>query len=147
MKAISLIQPYATLIMLGYKSYETRSWTTKHRGPLAIAASAGKPKWAREVAEKDPIVSALLAKHSLTFDTLPRGGIVGTCQVGEMNPTDGFSELSDTERACGDYGPRRWAWTLYDVRPLPRLVGCKGALSIWQVPDAIAALVEHALAA
>jgi hypothetical protein len=44
MKAISLIQPYATLIMLGLKTNETRSWDTKYDGPLVIHASAGKPK-------------------------------------------------------------------------------------------------------
>jgi hypothetical protein len=41
-KAITLQQPWASLIALGAKSVETRSWSTAYRGPLAI--HAGK-KW------------------------------------------------------------------------------------------------------
>ena len=137
MKAISLIQPYATLILLGYKTYETRSWRTTHRGLLAIHASAGKPALAREVCAANPIISAILAKHGLTFDTLPRGAVLGTCQVGEMHPTAGMSELSITELNCGDYTAGRWAWTLYQVKPFSKPVLCRGALSLWEVPSEV----------
>ncbi len=33
MKCISLIQPWATLIIHGAKRFETRSWRTPYRGP------------------------------------------------------------------------------------------------------------------
>lgn len=36
MKAITLYQPWATLVALGKKKIETRSWKTDYRGPLAI---------------------------------------------------------------------------------------------------------------
>lgn len=39
MKVVSLMQPWATLIALGEKSIETRSWATKYRGEIAIHAS------------------------------------------------------------------------------------------------------------
>ena len=39
MKAITLHQPWASLIALGVKTIETRSWATKHRGPIAIHAA------------------------------------------------------------------------------------------------------------
>lgn len=38
MKALTLIQPWASLITEGIKTIETRSWSTKYRGPLAIHA-------------------------------------------------------------------------------------------------------------
>jgi hypothetical protein len=38
MKALSLWQPWATLVSIGAKRIETRSWPTKYRGPLAIHA-------------------------------------------------------------------------------------------------------------
>src|SRR3972149_12240119 len=41
MKAISLWQPWASLIAVGAKKYETRSWDTPYRGPLVICASKG----------------------------------------------------------------------------------------------------------
>lgn len=39
MKALTLWQPWASLVALGVKTIETRSWSTSHRGPLAIHAS------------------------------------------------------------------------------------------------------------
>lgn len=43
MKAITVWQPCASLIARGVKWTETRSWSTKYRGPLAVAAAARKP--------------------------------------------------------------------------------------------------------
>lgn len=40
MKAITIWQPWASLIACGVKQYETRSWPTKYRGPIAIHAAA-----------------------------------------------------------------------------------------------------------
>ena len=39
MKAISIHQPWASLIALGEKHYETRNWKPQHRGPIIIHAS------------------------------------------------------------------------------------------------------------
>ena len=44
MKALTLWEPWATLIALGVKRYETRSWGTKYRGPLAIHAAKRRPE-------------------------------------------------------------------------------------------------------
>lgn len=38
MKALTIYQPWATLIAIGAKHIETRSWSTKYRGPLAVHA-------------------------------------------------------------------------------------------------------------
>lgn len=43
MKALTLWQPWASLIALGVKTIETRSWSTSYRGPLAIHAAAKRP--------------------------------------------------------------------------------------------------------
>ncbi len=43
MKAITIHQPWASLIVVGAKRFETRSWETKYRGPIAIHAS--KQEW------------------------------------------------------------------------------------------------------
>jgi len=39
MKAITLYQPWASLLAIGPKKHETRSWKTKHRGWIAIHAA------------------------------------------------------------------------------------------------------------
>lgn len=38
-KAITIWQPWASLLACGAKKYETRSWATKYRGPIAIHAA------------------------------------------------------------------------------------------------------------
>ena len=41
MKVLTIKQPWATLIMEGYKRFEFRSWQTKYRGDLLIHAGKG----------------------------------------------------------------------------------------------------------
>jgi hypothetical protein len=136
MKAISLHQPWATLILLGAKTFETRSWQTSHRGTLAIHAAKHKSAEFRQLCVTDPEISAVLAKHGLTYDTLPFGAILGTAQVGEMVQTEHMPSLSFTELACGDYTPGRYAWQLYRVESLVRPVLCRGFQQLWTVaPD------------
>ncbi|MCA8829410.1 ASCH domain-containing protein [Hymenobacter sp. BT728] len=153
MKALSLLQPYATLIMLGYKQYETRSWNTRHRGYLGIHASLGKPEWARDVCENNKYIQEALQRHGLTFDTLPRGVLLGTCELvdtlaivgcgsaaglqrvgsGEYQvPAFGLSEM---EVAAGDYADKRFAWKLEQIAAVAQPVPCTGALSLWRIPE------------
>jgi len=150
MKAISLIQPYATLIMLGYKKLETRSWQTSHRGNLAIHASAGKPGWAREVCQRDPYIRAILADHGMSFDgpAMTRGAILGTVSVSAIHPINErlIANLAPLEIACGDYSmPGRFAWELFGAVPLAESIACRGALSVWEVPtDVVQKIYPHA---
>ena len=44
MKAITIKQPYATLIAEGLKEYEFRTWKTKYRGDILIHAGKGVDK-------------------------------------------------------------------------------------------------------
>lgn len=39
MKALTIWQPWASLLVSGQKKYETRSWATDYRGPIAIHAA------------------------------------------------------------------------------------------------------------
>lgn len=49
MKALTLTQPWASLVAIGAKKIETRSWRTAYRGPLAIHAAKGFPKDAKRL--------------------------------------------------------------------------------------------------
>lgn len=54
MRAITLMQPWASLIALGAKRYETRSWKTHYRGPLAIHSSRDFSKASRALCHCEP---------------------------------------------------------------------------------------------
>jgi hypothetical protein len=79
MKALSIHQPWAWAIAKGLKDIENRTWRTHYRGPLLIHATGDKPE------QSD---CALVARQCRRrgepvpdFDQLPRGGIVGVCEL------------------------------------------------------------------
>ncbi len=124
MKALTLTQPWATLVALGYKRVETRSWKTQYRGPLAIHAAKGYPASARRFAE-----------HFGGLARTPRGAIVCTIDLVDCQLTEEAAlRISDLELHLGDYTPGRWAW-LFDsasLRLLPDPIPAKGALGLWE---------------
>ena len=136
MKALTIQQPWATLVAIGAKRIETRSWRTSYRGPLAIHAAKGFPKSARELCRDNPFHAALYsagwASKSYSGE-LPLGVVLATCRLVACTLTSlAFEEqLSTAERAFGDYSPGRYAWVLEDVKPImPR--SAKGSLGLWE---------------
>lgn len=59
MKALTLYEPWASLVALGAKKIETRSWPTKYRGPLAIRAAKSYEAWHMNLSWEEPFYSAL----------------------------------------------------------------------------------------
>lgn len=144
MKAITLTQPWATLVAIGAKRIETRGWSTSYRGPLAIHAGkglgpVGGKKGLMSLCRSEPFRSVLLAAGILGTPALPLGAIVATCELVAVVETAWFTThdywpaypLTDQERAFGDYTPGRFAWLLADVKPLPDPIPAKGALGLW----------------
>jgi hypothetical protein len=142
MKCLSLIQPWATLIILGAKRIETRSWHTSYRGPLLIHASQCKSFDA--LVEQEPFKSAIIegygVNHLKTVLPLPRGYILGAVNLDDCQPverlavTERFME-NPNEQAFGDYSPGRFAWLLSNPQPLVSPIPYKGKLGIFEVPD------------
>jgi hypothetical protein len=77
LKVLVIRQPWAWLIVHGFKDIENRSWKTRYRGTLLIQASANLP--ARRMLEEDCLFArALGAELPEEFDT---GGIIGIVQL------------------------------------------------------------------
>ena len=144
MKALTLTQPWATLVAIGAKRIETRSWQTKYRGPLAIHAAKGFPKWAREFTSDPVCFEARVKGHArYPVNPYPLGCVLATCTLANVLPVEvvdntgnvfnvSLEPLSDQERAFGDYSLGRFAWILEDVRILPEPIPAKGARSLWE---------------
>lgn len=78
MKAITIKQPWATLIALREKQFETRSWQTKHRGKIAIHAG----KTIDKEACKNENIATALNKHGIVLTTdLPTGSIIAIANL------------------------------------------------------------------
>lgn len=138
MRAITVGQPWASLLALSQgRHIETRSHGTGHRGPLAIHAAAAMPPAAIEFAAAlhDADVLAPLPQH------LPRGAVIAVAQLVDCRP---LAELAAPLEAwdLGGYPADRHAWVLADVRGLPRPVPCRGQAGLWQLPSAVAAMVQ-----
>ena len=156
MKAISLTQPWAHLVMLGAKQWETRSWSTAYRGQIAIHASKNYPGFAKGMEQEPFYKEALgLVGGPYTYPSLSCGRIIALATIVDCQRTERFREKAFTARdidrpnyieiprsefAFGDFGKDRYAFKLENVIRIPQ-IECKGALGIWNVPDLIAAQI------
>jgi hypothetical protein len=75
MRAISIRQPYAWLVVTGKKDIENRPWNTHHRGPLAIHAGL------KRLPENDLEEIARAYRMRIPEQELRRGGIIGVVDV------------------------------------------------------------------
>lgn len=130
MKALTLTQPWATLVAIGAKTIETRSWLTNYTGPLAIHAAKGYPKSARLIAGETAFARAL-APFGFYGHNLPTGVIVATCELINVLGV-GSLTVGEPEKSFGDYTPGRYGWLLANIQPLAEPKPAKGALGLWE---------------
>ena len=131
MKAISLWQPWASAIALGHKRIETRGWSTRYRGPLAIHATK---RWATEERDMARMFETRYGMEGLSDP--PRGCVVAVADLVSVRPTDHLMEtIGETEEMLGNYGPGRFGFMLEDVRKLDDPVPWRGMQGFFEVPD------------
>lgn len=128
MRALSIRQPWAWLIVSGYKTLENRGWTTTYKGPLLIHASKSmtKDEFRSAVDFAQQIGGVELARRMGAPADHQFGGIVGECVLA------GWVHESDDPWFVGPYALR-----LEGARPVP-FVPWRGALNFFDVPrDAV----------
>jgi hypothetical protein len=142
MKALSLLQPWASLVAFGEKQFETRSWNTAYRGPLLIHASGRFPKDAIMLCYEEPFCGSLQLNDVNRIIDLPRGRIIAVCDLVDTFRTDEIRDtIGEEERAFGNYEPGRFAFKLDNVRAISP-VSAKGCLGLWDVEPAVLATVD-----
>ena len=161
MKALTIWQPWASLLACGAKQYETRSWATKYRGPIAI--HAGKKFGEMDFGYKDGKNTILDALRDCgnTQHPLPLGAVIATAElvncwyivhnpgtdidVAKHIPIGAESMARDkhapdfgdyfvpTEREMflGDWTPGRYAWEFANVKMLNEPIPAKGMQGLW----------------
>jgi activating signal cointegrator 1 len=152
LKAITLWQPWATLIALGYKKYETRHWATNYRGELAIHAA------------KRPVIQDELAK--IAFDSIghleysllqnleyPYGSIIAICDLqdclamidvhipGRLSTIE-ISSVSTLEKSVGLWRAGRYAWELNNIKATePQQY--RGSQGLWNLDESLVLKVSE----
>jgi len=136
MKALSIRQPWASLIVLGIKDIENRTWATRERGTILVHASKGMTRaehedaidFAVDAIRMDPrhagkTETTTLRALGFAFDDLPRGGIIGQVDIVDC------VRASNSPWYMGAVG-----FVLRDAKPLP-FRPLKGALGFFNVPE------------
>lgn len=126
MKVLSIREPFATLISLGIKKVETRSWKTNYRGELYIHACGVKLE--KRITLNDYIMSLIIDK------TMMFGNIICKCKLVDcVYMTEEYiNSIKDTpEYKLGHYEVGRYAWILEDVEIITP-ISTKGKLGIWR---------------
>lgn len=119
MKALSIRQPWAWLIIHGGKDFENRSWHTKYRGRFLVHAAKGMTN--------NEFTTALLycLARGLPMpdrSDMQRGGIIGSVELVDS------VDHSDSPWYMGQKG-----FLLRDPKPLP-FMPLKGQLQFFDVP-------------
>jgi hypothetical protein len=157
MKGITLTQPWATLVAIGAKRIETRSWSTHYRGELAIHAAKGWPRECQALPHTEPfqttLVNAGLPGPHSRYDgkQMPRGYIVAVARLAAIESTENLLAIAAAvggllphELDFGNYAPGRYGWLLADVERLVEPIEYRGALGLWTVPDELSQQLQHA---
>lgn len=145
LRAISLYQPWASLIAHGLKQYETRSWPTNFRGELAIQAGRHWTDEEREAARRlrQHLPQAVQAD---LVDPQLRGCVLCLVELLDCEPTDVVrGRVSAEQRERGDYTLGRYALRVGSVQRLVQPVPVRGRMRIWTLPADEEAAVRAAL--
>lgn len=123
MYALTVRQPFASLIVLGIKPVENRTWSTVHRGRIAIHAGLA-------IFQDDVDYCEERLGYKLDLDELVYGAVLGVVEL---------SGIHDQHRSKW-YAPGQRAWCLGApriIKPVP----CRGMQRLWTLPAGIEARV------
>jgi hypothetical protein len=135
MKAITIHPLWAWAIVHGPKRVENRTWATRHRGRLAIHASA-QSTTARE---SDAVARALLERLGVkdipADEDLVRGAVIGVVTLVDCWRLDDDRRRLFDEPPLGEdpFAEGPVCWLLADVEPLDEPVPCRGRQQVWEV--------------
>ena len=132
LKCLSVRQPWAWLLVNGFKDIENRSWKTRYRGPLLIHASKvpnlTNLTWCRDPENLYAKVHGYQAKVPALAD-IPLGAIVGRVTLVDCN-------MKYTSKW---YTPGSWGWHVTDAQVFPTPIPYQGRQGLFNVPKTLLA--------
>jgi hypothetical protein len=147
MKALTLWQPWASLVTLGEKQVETRSWSTSYRGELAIHAAAKlPPKWLgasrHEKLFRDELADVFNVRRDRdersgphvddAIQAIPYGAILCIVKLVAIEETALVrATLGQRELLFGNYEDGRYAWFTELVEVFNDPIAAKGNRRLW----------------
>lgn len=138
-RTLTMTDPWGTLVVLGAKTIETRSWPTSHRGPLAIHIAKTLPPEAAAYCDDPPFRQALeIGGYHRQPDAgqnpwgLPLGHIVAVVWLDEVQKITPAFQVKEPERRFGLFTTGRYAWIFSQVYRLATPIPVRGSLGVWE---------------
>ena len=122
-KALTIREPWASLIVNGYKEYEFRNWKTNYRGKILIHAGIGSDK---EYLDR-------FKEYDLEYG---KGEIIGEAELIDcIKVSDEFQKVLNNKNRLV-YGSnnydQKYAWKLINIKKYDKRIPVKGKLSLWE---------------
>lgn len=121
MKVLTIKEPWASLIINGYKKYEFRSWKTNYRGKILIHAGLST----------DNFIMDNISKYNIKLNN---GYIVGEIEIVDCilvdNEFDSYLRNIDNT-IYGNNHIGLYAWKLDNIKIYENPIMTKGKLGLW----------------
>jgi hypothetical protein len=125
--ALSIHRPWTTLIMLGIKTIENRTWRTNRRGPILIH---GAKPWAPAATDATNRILSF-GGDELTNPGEHPTGLLGVATLARICDRTTRGESCD----CGPWAtPGQQHWHLTDARRFDEPIPCPGRQQLWTPP-------------
>lgn len=137
MRVLTLQQPWASLVIIGAKKWETRGWKPSvamlhilREDGLLIHASQKFDRQHQNLLTYPPF-----KQYFPDWEALPLGAILGYVNMGRVITTSQWVEENPNfpdEQAFGNYSSGRWAWQFTKAVQWEFPIQAKGSLSLWE---------------
>ncbi len=132
MRALSIIQPWTSLIAVGIKDIENRTWRTSFRGEFLLHASAKRlaAGWDALTDEQRKAADRLIKPFGTVNDVklLPVSAVIGKARLADC--------VQNHPSVWAEKGV--WNWVLEDVVLFDKpILNVKGKLGFWEFDDSL----------
>ena len=124
MKVLTIREPWASLIINGYKKYEFRSWKTNYRGKILIHTS-------------QKIEKEMLSRFKDYNLNCIGGTIIGEaeltdCILVDENFNQNLRKIDNVVYGRSNH-VEKYAWKLENVKKYDEPIPMKGKLGLWNI--------------
>ena len=138
MKAVTISQPYASIIASGEKWIENRTWPTSYRGAIAIHAGKGTQYLDKDELKEYPSGCVIAVGKLVACIDLTKIECMGHLPEYQDERIPGTKNITWAKALEHEHCEGPWCWILEDVRAVEH-VPVRGAQGLWEYEKALLA--------
>lgn len=136
MKAVTISQPYASLIASGSKWIENRTWPTRYRGEIAIHAGKGLQYLDRDELTNYPSGCVIAIGNLVACVPIDEIEAKGNDDYKQCDYIPGTRNITWGKALQHEHSEGPWCWILEDLRAVDH-VPVRGAQGLWEYEKAL----------